>query len=185
MRNIVVQISISLDGYIEGPNRDISWAMISEEVHADVNEFLAPMSAFLMGRVTYELLAAFWPTADADPNSTPAMLEFAGIWRKMPRVVYSRTLEDVDSNSTIVREVIPEEVRALKAQPGGDMSLGGPNLAASFLRHGLIDEFRIYVHPVAIGAGTALFPAGVTVDLDLLESRTFANGVVLLYYAVR
>jgi len=176
-------MSVSLDGYIEGPNRDISWHMVDDELHRYFNEQLSGMGAFLSGRVTYELMAAFWPTADTDPASTEPMVEFARIWRDMPKIVYSKTLRQADWNTTIVRDVVPEEVAKLKAAPGGDLALGGADLAASFMRLGLIDEYRIYVHPIVIGAGKPLFPrSGPRVNLRLLETRAFGNGVLLLHY---
>jgi len=110
------------------------------------------------------------------------MVEFARIWRDMPKVVYSRTLAGADWNATVVREVVPEEVRALKTQPGGDMVLGGADLAATFLRLDLIDELRLYVHPVVLGRGRPPFPADVRAELRLAEARAFGNGVVLLRY---
>ena len=141
------------------------------------------MGAFLSGRVTCELMAGFWPTADADPSSTEPMVEFARIWRDTPKIMYSRTLERAGWNTTIVREVVPQEVRQLKARAGGDLALGGADLAAAFLRQDLVDEYRIYVHPVRIGRGKPLFaPSDATVQLQLAESRTFGNGVVLLHY---
>jgi len=176
-------MSVSLDGYIEGPNRDISWHMVDDELHRYFNEQLSGMGAFLSGRVTYELMAAFWPTADTDPASTEPMIEFARIWRDMPKIVYSKTLRQAGWNTTIVRDVVPEEVAKLKAPPGGDLALGGADLAASFMRLGLIDEYRIYVHPIVIGAGKPLFPrSGPRVNLRLLETRAFGNGVLLLHY---
>ncbi|WP_327295180.1 MULTISPECIES: dihydrofolate reductase family protein [unclassified Streptomyces] len=183
MRKIILTMGMSLDGYIEGPGQDISWHRVDDELHHHLNAYLATMGGFLHGRVVHELMADFWPTADADPSCSEITKEFAAIWREMPKTVYSRTLERADWNTTVVREVVPEEVRALKAAPGGDLSLGGAGLAASFMAHGLIDEFRIYVHPVLIGGGTPLFPAaGATLDLHLAESRTFGNGVVLMHY---
>ena len=141
------------------------------------------MGAFLDGRVTYELMAGFWPTADADPASTGPVAEFARIWREIPKIVYSRTLEAAGWNTTIVREVVPDEVMALKALPGGDMVLGGAELAAAFLRHDLIDEHRLYVHPVVLGRGRPLFPqSDARVGLRLAGTRTFGSGVVLLRY---
>ncbi len=131
-------------------------------------------------------MASFWPTADADPASSEPMVEFAGIWREMRKIVYSRTLERAGWNATIVREVVPEEVRALTSMPGGDMALGGANLAATFMRLGLIDEYRLYVHPVAIGQGRPLFPrASPRIQLTLEEARTFGSGVLLVRYRPR
>ena len=183
MRKVIVSMSVSLDGYIEGPDRQIDWHLVDEELHSHFNEELATMGAFLSGRVTYELMAGFWPTADADPASSRAVVEFARIWRDMPKVVYSRTLQRADWNTTIVRDVVVEEVMALKAQPGGDLALGGADLVDAFRQLDLVDEYRLYVHPVLIGRGKPLFRAAdARTSLRLVDTRTFGNGVVLLRY---
>ncbi|RXS72016.1 dihydrofolate reductase [Streptomyces sp. TM32] len=183
MRKIVLTMSVSLDGFIEGPHREIDWHRVDDELHRYVNAQLRTMGGFLSGRVTHELMAGFWPTADADPSSTGPMVEFAGIWRDMPKIVFSRTLERADWNTTVMRDVVPEEIRALTAQPGGDLALSGADLAAAFRRHDLIDEYRLYVHPVLIGRGKPLFtPSDTIADLQLADTRTFGNGVVLLHY---
>lgn len=183
MRKIVFMMSVSLDGFIEGPDRQIDWHMVDDELHSHFNEQARAMGAFLDGRVTYELMAGFWPTADSDPSSTGSMVEFAGIWRDMPKIVFSRTLERADWNTTIVRDVVVEEIMALKAQPGGDLALGGADLAVAFMQHDLIDEYRLYVHPILIGRGKPLFQASdAKINLRLSETRTFGNGVVLLRY---
>ncbi|OIJ63763.1 dihydrofolate reductase family protein [Streptomyces mangrovisoli] len=183
MRKIVLMMSVSLDGYFEGPGGDIGWHRVDEEVHRHMNDLLGPMSAFLSGRVTHELMAGFWPTADADPNAPATVAEFAGIWRDKTKYVYSRTLRHADRNTTVIREVVPEDVMALKAEPGGDMAVGGADLAAAFLRHGLVDQFHILVHPVLVGGGRRLFPdADELASLRLVDSRQFGNGVVMLRY---
>ncbi|MET7780049.1 dihydrofolate reductase family protein [Streptomyces mirabilis] len=186
MRRIVLMMSVSLDGFIEGPNREIDWHRVDAELHRHFNVEVRKLGGLLEGRVTHELMADFWPTADQDPDSpdsTPETVEFAGIWRDIPKYVYSRTLERADWNTTIVREVVPDEVRALKEQPGGDLGLGGADLAAAFLRHDLVDEFRVYVHPVLIGGGKPLFSETHTpTGLRFVETRAFGNGVVLLRY---
>jgi dihydrofolate reductase len=183
MRRVVLMQSISLDGFMEGPGGDIGWHLVDDEVHEYFNQKLAGMGAFLHGRVTYELMADFWPTADQDPTSTPPMVEFARIWRDMPKIVYSRTLERAEENTTVVRDVVAEEVMALKAQPGGDLALGSARLAAEFLRLDLIDEFHLTVHPVLIGEGTPLFArSDVRRSLRLVGTRAFGNGVVVLRY---
>lgn len=183
MRNIILALQVSLDGYMEGPNREIDWHMVDDELHSHFNEELRAMGAFLDGRITYELMAGFWPTADRDPASTPPEVEFAGIWREMPKIVYSKTLERADWNTTVARDVVVEDVLALKAQPGGDLALGGAQLADSFRRLGLIDEYWIYIHPVLLGRGTPLFkPSDSRTPLTLAETRTFGNGVVRLRY---
>ncbi len=183
MRKIILALQVSLDGYVEGPDRDIDWHMVDDELHSHFNEWLGTMGAFLEGRVTHELMAGFWPTADQDPSSTRPVAEFAAIWREMPKIVYSRTLEHAGWNSTVAREVVPEDVLELKAQAGGDLALGGADLADSFRRLGLIDEYWIYVHPVLLGRGTPLFkPSDSRTPLVHAETRTFGNGVVLLRY---
>ena len=184
MRKVVWFFSVSLDGFIAGPNGELDWQIIDAEIHQHFNDVLRGMGGFLDGRVTYELMAGYWPTADQDPASTPQEAEFAGIWRDMPKIVYSRTLQEAGWNTRIEREVDPAAVRALKASEGGDLVLGGADIGATFLRLGLIDEFRFYMHPVVIDKGKPLFgPAAQThVRLHLLETRTFSSGVVLVRY---
>lgn len=183
MRKIVLMMSVSIDGFFEGPNGELDWHLVDDELHQHFNELLGAMGAFLDGRVTYELMADFWPTADTDPASPAPMIEFARIWRDMPKIVYSRTLERADWNTTVVHDVDVDEVRALKAERGGDLALGGADLATTFMHHDLIDEYRLYVHPVVLGRGRPLFrPSDLKIDLELADTRRFGNGVVLLHY---
>jgi dihydrofolate reductase len=183
MRKIVFMMSVSIDGYFEGPDHDLGWQFIGTEVHQHFNEWLATASGFLEGRVTHELMASYWPTADQDPAAPAYVIEFARIWRDMPKIVFSRTLQQAGWNTTIVREVVPEQIAELKAQPGGDLVIGGSDLTAAFLAHNLIDEFRIYVQPILLGRGRLLFqPSDPPVPLRLTEARPFGNGVVLLRY---
>jgi dihydrofolate reductase len=183
VRKIILSMSVSLDGFIEGPDRQIDWHRVDDELHNHFNERLGTMGAFLSGRVTHELMAEFWPTADTDPASTKLMVEFARIWRDTPKIVFSRTLRHADWNTTIMREVDVDEITALKSQPGGDLALGGADLAATFLRLNLVDEYVVYVHPVLIGRGKPLFPTtDNATSLELTDARTFGNGVVELRY---
>jgi len=183
MRKIILMMSVSVDGFFEGPARELDWHLVDDELHGHFNEELAAMSAFLDGRVNHELMAEFWPTADADPANAGPMAEFAKIWREMPKMVFSRTLERADWNTTVVREVVAEDIEALKARPGGDMVLGGADLADTFRRLDLIDEYRLYVHPVVLGRGRPLFqPSDMRTPLRLAQTRAFGNGVVLLRY---
>jgi dihydrofolate reductase len=183
VRKLIWMMSVSLDGYMSGPNAELDWHLVDAELHQHFNGELKTMGAFLDGRVSYELMAEFWPTADEDPDAPPEIAEFAAIWRDMPKVVYSRTLDHADWNAVIVRDVVPAEVEALKAEAGGDLMLGGARVAKAFVEHDLIDEYRVYVHPVVIGRGQPMFvPSDAKLDLQLLEHRTFGNGVVLLRY---
>lgn len=176
-------MSMSLDGFIEGPDRQIDWHMVDDEVHGHFNDELRRMGGFINGRRTYEKMVRAWPTADTDPASTGPMVEYAGIWKSMPKIVFSRTLQEAGWNTSIVRDVSVDEITAIKARVDGDLALCGADLAASFIRLGLIDEYRIYVHPILIGKGKPLLqaPEG-RLQLELQETRTFSNRVVLLRY---
>jgi dihydrofolate reductase len=185
MGRIVVNLSVSADGFFEGPGGDISWHLVDEEVHQHFNDVLGRMSYFVEGRMVYQMMEAFWPTADQRADSSEPEREFARIWRETPKVVYSRTLDSVGPNATLVRDVVPDEVRALAAGATGDLSLGGADIVAAFQRHGLVDEYWVYVHPVVIGEGRPLFPRGAHIDLHLVETHAFGNGVVRLRYDVQ
>ncbi len=183
MRKVIYSMNVSLDGFIEGPNRELDWSTPDEELHRFWNDQAREMGTFLYGRRLYELMAEYWPTADANPSAPEHVVEFARIWRDMPKIVFSTTLEKVDWNSRLVRGNIAEEVTKLKAQPGKDMDVGGPTLASTFMRLGLIDEYRPVVHPVVLGGGTPFFPAlDNPISLRLVETRTFGSGVVYLRY---
>lgn len=184
MRKIVVHMAVSLDGFFEGPDGDISWHVVDEELHAFFNEYLVTTSAFLFGRVTHQLMADFWPEADQDPEASGPVPEFAGIYRRIPRIVFSRTLEQDEWATELHRGVDPAEIRALQQQPGGDMTIGGATLIDAFRRHDLIDEYRLFVNPVLLGRGRRLFgELDAPTDLELVEERRFGCGVVMLRHA--
>jgi dihydrofolate reductase len=183
MRKVIYAMSLSLDGYVEDVNGDIRWTDPGEELHQYFNDRESLIDMHLYGRRLYENMAAAWPIIDADPSAPKFMREYARIWMDKPKVVFSKTLEKVDWNSRLVKGDLVEEVNRLKAQPGQYMVVGGPNLAASFMRHGLIDEFWLYYLPIVLGGGKAMFPAlEKRVNLELVETRRFSSGVVLLRY---
>jgi dihydrofolate reductase len=183
MGKLIYSMSVSLDGFVETPSRSLDWVLVDEVLHSFFNDEARAMSTSLYGRRLYELMVDYWPTAETDPSATPAELEFAQIWKNTPKVVFSRTLDRVDWNSRLVRDDAAAEVARLKAQPGLDMDVGGPTLASTLMRAGLIDEYRLFVHPVILGAGTPFFPTlDDRIGLKLLETRTFASGVVYLRY---
>lgn len=183
MGRLVYSMSVSLDGFVETPSRSLDWVLVDEELHSFFNDEARAMSTFLYGRRMYELMTEYWPTAERDPSASPAMIEFARIWKDKPKIVFSRSLDRVEWNSRLVRDDAAEEVARLKVQPGFDMDVGGPTTAATLIRLGLVDEYRLFVHPVILGAGTPFFPPlDERVGLSLLETRTFGSGVVYLRY---
>jgi dihydrofolate reductase len=183
MGRLIYSMSVSLDGFVETPSRSLDWVQVDEELHSVFNDEARGLSAFVYGRRMYELMVDYWPTAETDPEATPAMLEFARIWKDKRKIVLSTTLGQVGWNSRLVRDDAAAEVARLKAQPGFDMDVGGPTAAATLMRHGLIDEFHLFVHPVVLGAGTRFFPSlDDRIGLKLVETRTFGSGVVYLGY---
>jgi dihydrofolate reductase len=182
VRRLVWFVSVSLDGFIARLDGDMTWGRVDEELHWHFNDVLASTGAFLEGRKTYELMADYWPTADQDPDATPAMLEFARIWLEVPKIVYSRTLESAEHASQVVREVDPDAIRALKERDGGDLVVGSTDLVSTFLEHDLVDELRLYVHPALIGEGQPLYRGAKDHQWELEEAQPFASGVVLLRY---
>ena len=183
MPKLIYSMMVSLDGFIEDSRHSLDWVIIDRELHQYINDQQAGIGAFLYGRRIYENMAAYWPTADADPTLPDYVLEWAHIWKAMPKIVFSTTLEQVAWNSRVVRENAAEEVKKLKAQPGKDLSVGGATLAATFVRLNLIDEYQLFHQPVVLGGGTPFFPAlDCQINLKLVETHTFGSGVVFLRY---
>jgi len=183
MRKVIYSIMASLDGFIEGPNRELDWAIIDEEFHRYVNDQEKTVDTHLYGRRMYEVMSNFWPTADMNPSAPEYIVEYARIWKNMQKIVFSRTLQQVEGNTRLIREIDVEEIRKLKEQPGKDLALGGAEIASTFRQLGLIDEYWLYIHPVLLGGGTPLFRTpSETVNLRLLETHTFNSGVVFLRY---
>jgi len=169
----------SLDGYVADADGSFEWAAPGEEVHAFVNDLERPIGTHLYGRRMYEVMSA-WETMD---DEHPVMRDFAEIWRAAEKVVYSRTLERASTARTrIERELDPDAVRAMKA--GGDLSIGGAELAGQALGAGLVDECHLLLTPVVVGGGTRALPEGLRLQLELLGERSFASGVVYLRYRV-
>ncbi|MDA2811400.1 dihydrofolate reductase family protein [Nocardiopsis sp. RSe5-2] len=182
MAKVIVMSSVSVDGFMEGPERSLAWHMVDDELHTHFNDVLRGAGAFMSGRVGYELEVEVWPEADADPEAPAPVADFARMWREKPKYVFSRTLAEAGWNTTVVREVDPEHIRGLK-ELHGDLYLGGTDLTGAFLRQGLVDELRLYVHPVLVGGGRRLFlDEGGLRSLTLAEHHIFGNGVALLRY---
>lgn len=186
MRKVMYGMMVSLDGYIESTEGTLDWSFPDEELHQHFNDLESGIDVLLYGRGLYETMAAFWPTADEDPTNPPYVVEYARIWKSKPKIVFSTTLSEVGWNSTLVRGNVLKSVELLKRQPGQYLSVGGAGLAASFMQLGLIDEYWLYYTPVILGGGKPMFPSlKDRIELQLLETRNFSNGVTLLRYQRR
>jgi dihydrofolate reductase len=183
MRKVIFAMLVSLDGFIETADGDLGWSFPDAELHQHFNDQERELDLILYGRRLYENMSAFWPTADENPAAPEVVKEYARIWRSKPKVVFSKTLAQVDWNSRLVRDDIAGEVNRLKQQPGKAMSVGGSELASTFMQLGLIDEYWLYLHPVLLGGGKPMFrPLHDRIDLHLVETRSFNHGVILLKY---
>jgi dihydrofolate reductase len=181
MRKVIIFNLTSLDGYFEGPDRDINWHNVDEEFNKFAEQQTDEFGALLFGRVTYELMAGYWPTEDAKRDD-PII---AGLMNSLPKIVFSKTLKHVEwENTRLVNDNFVEAISKLKQEAGKDIAIfGSSDLAVTFIEHGLIDEFRIMVNPIALGKGKPLFKGLKTeLYLRLTKTRTFKSGNILLYY---
>jgi len=182
MRKVIYSMGVSLDGFIAGPSGEIDWSAPDEELHRFHNQQTRELGAHLCGRRLYEEMV-YWETADENPSAPEYALEFARIWKDLPKLVFSKTLETVEGNARLLRDGVGEEVAKLKQQPGKDLAVGGAGLASTLIELGLVDEYRLFVSPVVLGAGTPYFPAMENrINLELVETRTFGSRVVYVRY---
>jgi dihydrofolate reductase len=182
VRKMIYSMGVSLDGFIAGPGGAIDWSAPDEELHRFHNQQARELGAHLCGRRLYETMV-YWETADQNPSAPEHELEFARIWKDLPKIVFSTTLEKVEGNSRLVRDGVADEVAKLKAQPGKDLAVGGAGLASSLIELGLVDEYQLFVSPVVLGGGTRYFPSlAERIDLELVETRTFGSRVVFLRF---
>jgi dihydrofolate reductase len=181
MRKLFWQMSVTLDGFMEGPNRELddTAGYVDDDFERYASSMLNSIDGMLLGRRTYELFAGYWPTAtgpDADRMN------------QLPKTVFSRTLDKLEwQNSRLVENDVVEEVVRLKQQPGGDLALfGSATLASSLIPHGLIDEFRIFITPAILGRGTPMFSnIRDKIPLNLTKSEQWSSGIVALFYQVQ
>jgi dihydrofolate reductase len=182
MPRLIYSMTVSLDGFIAGPDGEIDWSAPDDELHRFHNDQVRELGAHLSGRRLYETMV-YWETADEDPALSEAAREFAAIWKPLPKIVFSKTLTAVEGNARLATASLLDEVRALKGEPGKDIAVGGAGLASGLVELGLIDDFRLFVSPVLLGAGTPFFPSSLRrTNLRLIETRTFASRVVYLRY---
>ncbi|MET7398208.1 dihydrofolate reductase family protein [Dactylosporangium sp. NPDC005572] len=190
MGRFVYSMNVSLDLLIEqvpGDNGAGEWLRIDEEVHREANARTRTLALMVHGRVIYEVMEEYWPRAREDASLPDYMREYAEIWTSKPKVLVSRTRHDADHNTRIIgSDDAIEQLAALRAQTDGSISVGGAALATQLLRAGLLDELMVWTHPAILGFGRPLFDDyDMPIDLDLLEQRSFKQGVTLHRYAIQ
>jgi dihydrofolate reductase len=176
MANVIYSMSMSLDGYVAGPDGDFSWGAPDAELHQFHNDRVRELSAQLLGRRLYETMV-YWEGEDESRDAVSR--EFAEIWRPLPKLVFSSTLTGVEGNARLATGSPAEEVAKLD----GDVGVGGAGLAAGLLRENLVDQLDVFVSPVILGGGTPFFPAlDHRIDFELVETRTFASRTIYARY---
>jgi dihydrofolate reductase len=186
MRKLIYWVHTSLDGFVDGPNGEFDWTVFGPEMQAYSHEVHGGVDTFLYGRKVWDMMSAYWPTADQDTDEEHARI-FAPIWRSTPKIVFSNTLEKADWGTTVIGGDIASAVAALKAEPGKDLLLnGGSQVAVALGARGLIDEYQVFTHPVLLSGGTPLHPGGFDrLELRLTRSRVLDGQVVLNRYTTR
>jgi len=181
MGRMIYGMMQSLDGYIGGAPGGPHLPPPGEELHRYFNDIMKRTAVAVYGRTMYEIMRA-WETLDATPDAGPVEKDFAPAWRDTPKVVVSTTLREVGPNARLVSDNVEAELRRLKAQTDGIIEIAGARLAASAGRMGLIDEYRLFLHPIVLGGGKPFFAAGLPLQLKLVGTETLPQGVLLLRY---
>jgi dihydrofolate reductase len=185
MRKVTYSMSMSLDGYIVGPDGNFNWAEPDAEAFRFWIEDIRTVGVHLLGRRLYETML-YWENAEQEQTLDAAELEWTALWKPLPKVVFSTTLSAVQGNARLASGGLAHEIERLRAERAeGDIAIGGATLAAEASALGLIDEYQVMVFPVLIGDGLPFFPRGSRrVDLELVDSRIFGSGVVYLRHRV-
>lgn len=182
MAKLIYSAIESLDGYVADESGGFKWAEPDETVHAFLNELERPVGTCLYGRRMYEVMSA-WETLDELDDQPAIIADYASMWRAADKIVYSTTLDRVDTSRTrIERAFDPEVIRRLKSESERDISIGGPTLAAHAIAAGLVDRYGLVIAPVVVGGGTRTFSAGVRLGLELVAEQRFSNGMVYVEY---
>lgn len=181
MNKLIVFNLLTLDGFFEGPNRELDWHNVDEEINNYSIQQLQTAGAILFGRVTYQMMAGYWPTSEG-LRDDPIV---AGLMNDTPKFVFSNTLESVAwKNTTLIKGEAREVIAKLKQQPGKDMFIFGSGVLVSYLaQHDLIDEYRLIISPIFLGLGNPMFKnQNERIQLKLINTKMFTAGNVLLYY---
>nr|WP_295927673.1 dihydrofolate reductase family protein [uncultured Dyadobacter sp.] len=187
MRKVVLFAHISLDGFAGDVNGGLGFLTYDQELQQYAGELVKTVGAPLYGKTTYQLMEGYWPSVLNNPNADKHSLEHAQWVHQIPKVVFSTTLDGVSwNNTTLIKDNVVEAVSKLKEELGKDLVIfGSPGLAKNFMKLGLIDEYKLTLHPVILGNGISLFEDDMSKSsLKLLESRTLQSGVVTLHYEV-
>ncbi|MGC0269273.1 dihydrofolate reductase family protein [Glutamicibacter soli] len=186
MRKVTYSMSMSMDGFITGPDGGIDWSVPGDDIYQASIDEAKTLGVQLMGRKLYEVML-YWETAADNPESTKLDLDWIALWNPLPKVVFSRTLNEVQGNARLATRSLGEEIQALKAQDGDtEIAIGGADLAAQAARLGLIDEYRINLFPIVLGGGTPYFAPGLArTNLELLFAQELSGGVMRLCYEVK
>ncbi|HET8912623.1 MAG TPA: dihydrofolate reductase family protein [Ktedonobacteraceae bacterium] len=185
MRKVISFMHVSLDGFTVGPNGELEWAIVDDELNPFVDGLFKSVDIAMYGRVTYQLMESYWPTVLDDPTATERERAHARWVGNVSKIVFSSTLSTADwKNTRLIKDRIAEEIHALKRESGGDLMIfGSPRLTHSFMRLGLIDEYRLFLNPILLGGGTPLFQdTKAWTKLKLLDATKFQSGVVGLHY---
>lgn len=185
MRKLVFFMHASLDGFVAGPNGELNWVTVNDEIFDFVATMTAKADTALYGRVTYEMMESYWPTAGAKPNASKHDKEHSDWYKNVSKVVLSTTLNDESlENTKVIANQLADNINAIKQQQGKNILIfGSPTASHSLIGEELVDEFWIFVNPVLIGQGIPLFKnvTGIT-KLKLLETKIFSSGVIALHY---
>ena len=184
MARLIYLMNVSLDGYVNTPSGSPDFDVeFDDEIHRWFNEQMRKTAVSVYGRRIYETMAAYWPTALEDPDLAEVHREFATLWNATPKIVFSSTLTSVIEGAELRRDDPVEAIQGLRDRFDGELAIGGPTLATPFIERGLIDEYRLVVHPVVIGGGTPYFPPlDRTLRLELIDERRFTTGALFLAY---
>jgi dihydrofolate reductase len=183
MGKVIYCMNTSADGFIATPDGGLDWTGVDDELHTWFNNHARGIEASLYGRRLWETMAAFWPTGEDDPSSTDTMREFARIWNRTPKIVFSTSLDHVDHGARLVRGDVGEILGTVRKEFEGDLEVGGADLAGQFVRRGLVDEYRLVIHPVVLGTGRPFWPElDAPLRLREIDAHRFSSGVELRSY---
>ena len=185
MRNLIFFMHTSLDGFVAGPKGEMNWIKVDEEMFDFVATMTDQADTALYGRVTYEMMQSYWPKAGEQPNASKHDKEHSAWYNKVSKIVLSKTISEKGlDNTVVISDQLADKINKIKKQDGKNILIfGSPRASQSLLNQGLIDEFWLFVNPIIVGQGMPLFKdiTGTT-KLKLVESKTFACGVIALHY---